>query len=71
MRYVVDIETDGLNATKIHCLSYRTEDNKEEKVLYTYPEMIDLINQATEIIGHNIIDYDIPVLKRILKTCIS
>jgi hypothetical protein len=67
MRYVVDIECDALVATKIHCLSYRTEDNTDKKVLYDYKEMISFLSTATEIIGHNIIEYDIPTLKRILN----
>jgi len=62
---VFDIETDGLNPSKIHCLSY-TGDGKEYKTLTDYDDMKQLLLNEKGLIGHNIMRYDIPVLERIL-----
>ena len=71
---VFDIETNGLlhDVSKIHCIS--TYDTKEEKT-YVYndqddetPTIRDGINQIMEadsIAGHNIIGYDLPVLRKL------
>ena len=72
MRFTVfDIETNGLRkiATKIHCLSYQIFENNKfiAKGSITNPEQIKtfLINQEN-LVGHNIVKYDIPVLQDIL-----
>ena len=72
MRFTVfDIETTGLRkiATKIHCLSYQIFENNKfiAKGSITNPEQIKtfLINQEN-LVGHNIVKYDIPVLQDIL-----
>ena len=66
MKIIFDIETDDLNATKVWCIvakelngeSYRfTPDNIEEGV--------KLLQNAETLIGHNIIGFDIPVLKKL------
>ena len=62
---IFDIETDGFNATKIHCLSYT--DGKEIKSLYKYPDIKEFILSQDVLIGHNIIRFDIPVLERLLN----
>lgn len=61
---IFDIETDGLNATKIHVMSYK----KGSKIKHThnYEEMKDLLLSSKVLIGHNIILFDIPVLEKIL-----
>ena len=70
MRIVFDIETDGLldSVTKIHCLSYCNIDNKNEEIksITNYEDIKKLLSKCTTIIGHNIIQYDIPVLNKIL-----
>ena len=75
MKLVFDIETDDLKATKIWCLVAIDETNK----VYSYgPHEIDegikLLQSADILIGHNIIGFDIPVIKNLLnidlyKTC--
>ena len=65
MRYVFDIETDGLYPSKIHCLSYTT-DGKEYDTVTHEDDMRHLLWNADGIIGHNIVRYDIPVLERLL-----
>ena len=65
--YVFDIEADGLDPTKIFCLvAMDTETGKT----YEYgPECIDkginLLQKADKLIGHNILGYDIPVIKNL------
>lgn len=73
MKLAFDIEADGLqlDATKIHCIVFRDVVTHKEWLLSSqkdyetfYEETFD---KAEEFIGHNIIDYDIPVLERILN----
>ena len=71
---VFDIETNGLlyDVSKIHCIS--TFDTKEEKT-YVYndqndetPSIRDGINQIMEadtLAGHNLIGYDLAVLRKL------
>lgn len=82
MKYCIfDIETDNLldKVTIIHCLSAAIyEDNKliEEVVITDYNDIIDFLDAQTVIVGHNIVRYDLPVLKKLLDytypgTCID
>lgn len=78
MKYTVfDMETDGLldTATKIHCLSYTILDedcNIIKKGSFTdYGDMTLFIKYQECIVGHNIIRFDIPMLKKILGIDIS
>ena len=69
MRLVFDIETDDLNATKVWCIVAKDIDSDQ---VYTYgPSQIDegceLLSDADELIGHNIIGFDIPVLKDLTR----
>ena len=65
--YVFDIEADGLDPTKIFCIvAMDTETGKT----YEYdPESIDkgidFLKNAKKLIGHNILGYDIPVIKKL------
>lgn len=70
MEIVFDLEADGLDPTKIYCLSYSASDG-EVKTLTDYDEMRKLFNEATCIIGHNIRRFDIPVVERLLSTSIT
>lgn len=70
---IFDIETDGLlkDVTKVHCLCiYDTEEEK----MYRYPPEIvykgvqklqEAVRKYVRICGHNIINYDIPVLEKL------
>ena len=69
---VFDIETDGLlhDVTTIHCaVLHDTEDN--QTVVYNdqggepITRAITILNEAPQIVGHNIINYDIPVIKKL------
>lgn len=66
---VFDIETDGLNSTKIHCLSVN-KFTKGVSTLFTltdYDSMKAFLLSEKIIVGHNIIRFDIPELERILN----
>jgi DNA polymerase-1 len=70
MKLVFDIETDGLDATKVWCIVAKEVTDRCVGKIYTYDpdhinEGIQLLQQADELIGHNIIGFDIPVLERL------
>lgn len=70
MREVIfDIEGDSLEPTLIHCLSYCIVGTNEIKTIVEYSKMRDFFtdNFFSTFIGHNIINFDIPVLERILN----
>lgn len=65
---IFDIETDGLieDCTKIHCIViYDIE--KDKMLSFTGEDKSDalfLLKNFSRIIGHNIISFDLPILKR-------
>lgn len=67
MKLVFDIETDGLDPSKIHCIVAKDVDTKE---VYDFgpdsiSEGVHLLAKAKVLIGHNIMGYDIPVIKKL------
>jgi len=70
---VFDIETDDLDATKIWCLS--TCDSKTEELNSYYgdtlQEGIRKLQDAEKLIGHNIIGFDIPVIRKLTGVDLS
>jgi len=70
MKLVFDIETDGLleNVTKIHCIVARdVSDNNKEYIFKedTIGDGIEFLKKAEVLIGHNIICFDLPVIKKL------
>ena len=73
MTLIFDLETNGLlyDVTRVHCLAiYDTE----TKQMLTYNDEgntepltrgIQRLEDASEIVGHNIINYDIPVIRKL------
>tara|TARA_R100000951_G_scaffold25408_3_gene21639 strand:+ start:3414 stop:5249 length:1836 start_codon:yes stop_codon:yes gene_type:complete len=61
---IFDIETDGLDPTFIHVMSW--EDDKDIHSTSDYDEMRAVLMSAKELSGHNIIRYDLPALSKIL-----
>jgi len=64
---VFDIEADGLDPTKVFCIVAQDVDTMD---VFTFDntqlqEGYDMLSSATKLIGHNIIGYDIPVIKKI------
>lgn len=72
---VFDIEANGLKPTKVWVIVVQELDTGETKIfsgskLPTFNDYIAALGNC-EIIGHNIIDYDIPVLEQLLGTDFS
>ena len=66
MELVFDIETDDLNATKIHCIVAQDVDTQE---VYSFTpdklqEGYEFLAKADTLIGHNIIGFDIPMVHK-------
>ena len=64
---VFDIETDGLDATKIWCMAITDPDTGETKT-YGPTQIVEglaCLNSAEKLIGHNIIGFDLPVIKKL------
>ena len=67
MKLLFDIETDGLDATKIWCLVAQEVDTGQ---VWSYgpddiEEGVKLLNKAEQLSGHNIIGFDIPMIKKV------
>tara|TARA_R110002167_G_scaffold244725_3_gene450154 strand:+ start:643 stop:2388 length:1746 start_codon:yes stop_codon:yes gene_type:complete len=65
--YIFDIETDGLDAQKIWCISALDVDTEEQHSFgpSELSEGFDLLLKADKLIGHNIIGFDIPVINKL------
>ena len=69
--YVFDIETDGLleEVSKIHCIVMADMGTRKLLKFTTASNNIDqglkLLSEATELIGHNIMEYDLGVIKKL------
>ena len=69
MQLVFDIEADNLldNLTQIHCIV--TKDVKTGETVSYRPDQIDeaiqALENADEIIGHNVIGYDVPAIQKL------
>lgn len=67
---IFDIETNGLykDVTEIHCIALKRIGIDKEPLLYTFFELdeaIAILSKADRLIGHNIIQYDLPVIKKL------
>ncbi len=65
--YVFDIETDDINATKIWCMSL-LDINTGVQTSFDpsqIKEGLEVLEQSETLIGHNIIGFDIPVIKKL------
>jgi len=72
-RLIFDIETNGLAPTKVWCIITKDIDTGiiSSYVEGQWPTFNTAIAQAQEVIGHNIIGYDIPACERLLGTDFS
>ena len=70
---VFDIEADGLTPTQVWCIVAKDVQTGQVSQFYgdTLMGFNDLVKGYDEVIGHNIIGYDVPVLERLLKTDFS
>lgn len=63
MLIYLDIETDGLDPTRIWCAV--TRENGVNKV-HTSPESLsEALRSGLSVVGHNLLGFDLPVLKRL------
>lgn len=69
MRLVFDIETNGLydQASTLHVCCTQDIDTGEEWHSTNPDEILSHLSKATHLIGHNIIDYDLPVLEKLFN----
>jgi len=61
---VIDIETDAIDATMIHCLCSLDLDTGEEKTFFDNSAS-DYIKKFDKVVAHNGIGFDFPVLARL------
>ena len=66
MKYVFDLESNGLynEVSTIHCIVLKDIDTNKI-IQVDVNQALKLLSEAELIIGHNIIKYDIPVLKKL------
>jgi len=68
-KLVIDIETDGIDATKVHCIAIGEWDGENVEVIGYGPgdleKALTRLKEADTLIGHNIIGFDLPILKRL------
>ena len=59
----LDLESDGLNPTRIWCVV--TRENGVNQI-HTSPETLsEALRSSVSVVGHNLIGYDLPVLNRL------
>src|SRR5210317_605115 len=66
MKLIFDIETDGLNPSIIWVICAIKDDKEVTIEMPTKADIELLLEGVTEVIGHNIIGYDIPAVERLL-----
>ena len=73
LRLVFDIETDDLNATKVWCIVAQDADSGQiyKFAPHQLESGIELLQSADTLIGHNIIGFDVPVVKRLMNVDLS
>ena len=73
MDLVFDIETDDVQATKVWCIV--AQDTGSSKIYKFAPHQLEsgleLLQSADTLIGHNIIGFDIPVIRNLLGVDLS
>lgn len=70
MDLVLDIETDSKHSQIWMCYTHNSD--TDEYVCHTKPDtLIPLINTAEKLIGHNLINFDAPILNRLWGTKIG
>ena len=64
---VFDIETDGLDATTVHCfvIAAIAGDRVYEYDYQHIEEGLEHLSQFDYLVGHNIVNFDLPVLRRL------
>lgn len=61
---VIDIETDGLDPTVIHCAAAKSVDGTVQEFLY-HDDFRDYVSEFDYVVAHNGCSYDFPVLRKL------
>ncbi len=63
---IFDIETNGLDGDVIHCIT-AIDENSGDRFLWTHDwrEALPVLEDADLLVGHNIIEFDIPFIQRL------
>ena len=72
-KYILDLESDGLipQMTKVHCIVLKNVEDgtviscADQPGYHSLETALDYISEADLLVGHNIIKFDIPALKKI------
>ena len=72
-KYILDLESDGLipQMTKVHCIVLKNVEDgtviscADQPGYHSLETALDYISEADLLIGHNIIKFDVPALKKI------
>ena len=69
MRIIFDLESNGLLEAldTIHCIAYVDLDTKDKEIQVStnIESVLELLEDANEIIGHNIVRFDIPAIQKV------
>ena len=70
MKLIFDIETNGLldSLDQVHCMSVIDLDMPEDVLMFSHKNLVagvEMLMAAEELIGHNIIKFDIPAIKKV------
>lgn len=65
---VFDIEANGLTPDTIHCMVFRSLDDKQVDMFRPHQmrEATEFMSTCDVLIGHNILSYDLPAVKKVL-----
>ena len=66
MKLIFDIETDGLNPSIVWVICAIKEGQEITLEMPSKADVESLLEGVTEVIGHNIMSYDVPVIERLL-----
>ena len=72
-KLIFDIETDDLNASKVWCIVVQDSDTGTvyKFAPHKLESGLELLQSADMLIGHNILGFDIPVIKKLLGVDLS
>ena len=65
----LDLEADGLDPTTIWCVV--TRENGVDTVHTTPDSLCEALRGSVSVVGHNLIGYDLPVLKRLWNVSVA
>jgi len=65
---VFDIEANGLTPDTIHCMVFRSLDDKQVDIFrpHQMKEAVAFMDSCDVLIGHNVLSYDLPAVKKVL-----